>query len=361
VTRHLLGALTFATSTTTRSRKGTLMSAEWYLMSQGVVKGPVTAKQLRDLAEARQLSPSDRVKRNDGPWVDATRVKGLFDGGTVVTSPEEVPLTTIVEPARASLANPSPHALRGVTSIKQCISRDEKKKRSGAFLISGLFWLFMIFLVFSTFGIVLVIWLATWVINRLLAEYNVRKLQAVGTVATADQFPEVARELSEICEQFGVTPQPKVIVLNSSEVNAFALRFARKKVIVLLSETLDGIIDEPGQLRFILAHELCHLVLDDSIGGKFLVYRPAAFKAARELTCDNCGTAAAGDLTSSKTALKRVGVGNKLYPRLNEKFLEVEAKYIYSGITGWLLKQYLTYPPLGRRITNVASFHQEHA
>jgi Zn-dependent protease with chaperone function len=337
------------------------MSAEWYLMSEGVVKGPVTAKQLREFAQAGRVTRSDQVRKDDGPWVEASRVKGLFDGGVAGTSAEDAPLAMIDESARNSRGSPSPRSLSGVTSIKQCISRDEKKKRSGAFLISGLFWLFMVFLVFSTLGIVLVLWLVTWVINRLLAEYNVRKLQAVGTVATADQFPEVAQALSEICEQFGVTQQPKVIILNSSEVNAFALRFARKKVIVLLSETLDGIIDEPGQLRFILAHELCHLVLDDSIAGKFLVYRPAAFKAARELTCDNCGTAAAGDLTSAKTALKRVGVGNKLYPRLNEKFLEVEAKYIYSGITGWLLKQYLTYPPLGRRITNIASFHQEKA
>jgi Zn-dependent protease with chaperone function len=341
------------------------MTAEWYLMSNGVVKGPVTAKQLRDFAQAGRIDRSDQVRRNDGPWVDASRVKGLFDGGGVaIATAEEVAVLPIdeplrAEPPRAEPASSFPKVRSRVTSIKQCISREEKKKRSGAFLISGLIWFFLTLLVVASWGVLLVVWFIGWVINRLLAEYHVRKLQAVGTAATADQFPEVARALSEICQQFNVTSQPKVIVLNSSEVNAFALRFARKKVIVLLSETLDGVIDEPGQLRFILAHELCHLVLDDSFWGKFLLYRPAAFKAARELTCDNCGTAAAGDLASAKTALKRVGVGNKLYPRLNEKFLEVEAKYIYSGITGWLLKQYLTYPPLGKRLTNVASFHQE--
>ena len=213
----------------------------------------------------------------------------------------------------------------------------------------------------ASWGIILILWFITWVVNRMLSEYHVRKLQAVGTIATADQFPEVAQALSDICNQFTVKQHPKVIILNSSEVNAFALRFARKKVIVLLSQVLEGIIDQPGQLRFILAHELGHLVLDDTFGGKFLIYRPASFKAARELTCDNCGSAAAGDLESAKTALKRLGVGNKLFPRLSEQFLEVEAKYIYSGITGWLLRQYLTYPPLGRRLSNVTSFHEANA
>jgi Zn-dependent protease with chaperone function len=330
-------------------------------MSDGVVKGPVTAKQLRDFAQAGRIVRSDRVRRNDGPWVEASRVKGLFDGAPVDTAAaaDEVAVVPIDEPPHAEAASTFPKVRSRVTSVKQCVSRDEKKKRSSAFLVSGIIWLVIAIFVILSRGSLLVLWFIGWAINRLLAEYHVRKLQAVGTAATADQFPEVARALSEICQQFSVKSQPKVIILNSSEVNAFAIRFARKKVIVLLSETLDGIIDEPGQLRFILAHELCHLVLDDSFWGKFLLYRPASFKAARELTCDNCGAAAAGDLANAKTALKRVGVGNKLYPRLNEKFLEVEARYIYSGITGWFLKQYLTYPPLGRRLTNVASFHQE--
>jgi Zn-dependent protease with chaperone function len=337
------------------------MSSEWYLMSEGVVKGPVTAKQLRALAEARELSPTDRVRRNDGQWVEASRVKGLFESGSEAMSPDDYQLDS--RPVRTGelLSGSSRRGLPGVTSIKQCITREEKKKRFSAMMVSLLLWLLLGLFVIGSYGIILVVWFITWLIKRMLSEYNVRKLQAVGTVATADQFPEVAQALLDICDQFTVKQQPKVIILNSSEVNAFALKFARKKVIVLLSQVLEGIIDQPGQLRFILAHELGHLVLDDSFGGKFLIYRPAAFKAARELTCDNCGCAAAGDLESVKTVLKRLGVGNKLFPRLNEQFLEVEAKYIYSGITGWLLRQYLTYPPLGRRLSNVTSFHEANA
>ena len=129
----------------------------------------------------------------------------------------------------------------------------------------------------------------------MLSEYHVRSCRLSERPPRRTSSRRWRRH-SDICTQFNVEPQPKVIILNSSEVNAFALRFARKKVIVLLSQVLEGIIDQPGQLRFILAHELGHLVLDDTFGGKFLVFRPAAFKAARELTCDNCGCAAAGDL-----------------------------------------------------------------
>ncbi len=127
-------------------------------------------------------------------------------------------------------------------------------------------------------------------------------------------------------------------------------------MIVLLSETVEGILDNPEQLRFVIAHELAHLVLDHGFRGAFTVYRPASYKAARELTCDNAGLVAANSLESAKSVLKRLGVGHALHTKLNEAYLDAESRYIYSGITGWLLKQYLTYPPLGKRIQNVTQF-----
>ena len=74
------------------------------------------------------------------------------------------------------------------------------------------------------------------------------------------------------------------------------------------------------------------------------------------MTCDNAGLVCAGELESGKIMLKRLGVGNKLHGRLNEGYLQAQARYIYSGITGWFLKQYLTYPPLGKRIANLTQF-----
>jgi Zn-dependent protease with chaperone function len=244
-----------------------------------------------------------------------------------------------------------------VRSIKACISREERQKRAGVALVNVLVWVALTLLAIGTMGIIVILFVLGWIIRWLLSEYNVRKLQALGTTASTDQFPEIGRALHEVCSQFNVKDAPKVIVLNVSESNAFAVKFARKKVIVLLSQTLEGMLTRPGELRFILAHELAHVVLDHGARGVFELYKPAAYKAARELTCDNCGCAAAGDVEGAKAALKRLGVGNELYDRLNDDYLKAEAKYIYSGFTGWLLKQYLRYPPLGKRLVNVAEFH----
>ena len=246
--------------------------------------------------------------------------------------------------------------MRDVQSLKECISREEKSKRFGVAVVNFFIWLILAILVLASWGIILLLYGLTWAINSMLSEYNVRKLQALGTAARPEQFPEIWEALTLLCEKFGVGKLPRVIVVNESEVNAFALKFARKRVVVMLSKTLEGVIDKPDELRFFLGHEIAHILLDHGARGVFELHKPAAYKAARELTCDNCGCAAAGNLEAAKNALKRLGIGNRLLDRLNDQFLVAEAEYIYSGLTGWLLKRQLTYPPLGKRIQNVTEF-----
>lgn len=110
-------------------------------------------------------------------------------------------------------------------------------------------------------------------------------------------------------------------MISDSSVNAFAIEFTRKKVIVLLSKTLEGILDKPEQLRFVIGRVLAHNLLDHGARGIFESDKPASYHAAREKTCDNAGLAAARDLEVAKSMLKRPGVGNQLHNRLARRGL----------------------------------------
>lgn len=322
------------------------MSLDWYCEIDGQVEGPVTDQGLRQLARSGKISPTDRVRRGEGgEWLPASRCRGLFGNAPASTSDG------------AAATGPLP----GVRTAAACISPEEKKKRLGVLAINGLIWIVITLMAVATFGMILAFYGVGWLINRLLAEYNVRKLQAMGVTVTPRQFPEVDRALREVCEHFGIADRPRTIILNSGEMNAFAIRFARKKVLVLLTPFLEGSLDKPAELRFVLGHELGHTMLDHGVRGMFEIYKPAAYKAARELTCDACGCAAAGDLASAKAALKRVVVGNELHARLDEDDLARQADEIYFGVTGWLLKQYLTYPPIGKRLTSMSRFFDQNA
>jgi Zn-dependent protease with chaperone function len=271
------------------------------------------------------------------------------------TAPPAAPIAARTSPA-AGVSAPSQSALSRIRSVKECISREERKQRFSVILLNGLVWFASLIFTAATWGLAAILYLVGKGTAWFLSEFNVRRLQSLGCAVSERQFPEVASAIKEVCEQFQVAQIPRVLVINVSATNAFAVKSARHKVIVLLSQTLEGVLDKPAELRFLLAHEMAHIVLDHGFRGVFEIMKPAAYKAPRELTCDNCGVAAAGSLDSAKTVLKRLGAGNELYGRLREEVLIEEADYIYSGLSGWLLKRHLKYPPLGKRILNVTKF-----
>jgi Zn-dependent protease with chaperone function len=244
-------------------------------------------------------------------------------------------------------------AFNEVHSFLPCISDEERRQRLGVTAVNVFLWIILGVLAIVTFGVVLLLGLLAWLVQWLLSEYQVRKLQALGSVASEEQFPEVNAAMKSVCEQFGVTKVPRVIIIEARVMNAFALRFAGKRAIVLYTELLEGIIDDPRQLRAILAHEVCHSVLDHGWRGRWEIYKPARYKAARELTCDNAACVAAGTLEAAKTVIKKLCAGKNLYGRLSEKALTEEAVYVHSGFFGWLLRQYMTHPPAGTRLANL--------
>lgn len=242
--------------------------------------------------------------------------------------------------------------------VRFCTSTEEKRKRPGIFVVNLLVWAWLGFLVFATLGSILILYAITWIFRVMFAEFNVRRVQALGTAVSEKQFPEVTQALRDVCDYLGVEEEPRVIVLNDSQLNAFAMSFAKRRVVVLLSETLEGIIKSPSELRFIIGHEIGHHQLDFSRRGHFEIYRSAAYKAAREMTCDNIGHYVSGDLQKSKRLIRRLAVGHVLESRLDEEYLIEESDYLYSGFTGWLLKNHFTYPAVGKRLLNLMEFDE---
>jgi len=249
-------------------------------------------------------------------------------------------------------------AYENVTSFDQCVSDAERSQRLKVSVVNAVIWLLLVIGVVASMGTLLLIVAFGWVLNLLLSEYNVRCIQAVGATASPAQFPEVHRAAQDVCARFGVKELPRIVVLPSGEMNALAVKFARKKVVVVLSELLAGVVDDPARLRFLLAHEICHHALDHGRRGTFELAKSARYRQARELTCDNAGLAAAGEAGAARDVVKMLCVGRHLFDRLDEAALVAESQHIYSGLTGWFVRNYLSHPPAGARLENVARFHE---
>lgn len=268
-----------------------------------------------------------------------------------------------------------------ITSFGDCVSDDERRQRFGITLANLVLWSFLLLvtvgmtvaliaspaLVADEAGGLVVPFVAflgflfvKFGLGYLLSEYNVRMLQAQGATVSEEQFPAVYRAAREVRARFGLKREVPIIVISSGEANAFAIQFARKRVVVILSELLEAVIQHPGELRAILGHEMCHTVLDHGLRGVFEVYKTARYRAAREMTCDNAGYVAAGDYESARMLLRKLCAGKRLHTELSDASLAREARRIYSGFIGWLLAQKLNYPPFGRRLQNVDAFARKY-
>lgn len=243
-----------------------------------------------------------------------------------------------------------------IHSIEQCISSEEKKQRFGVTVVNALLWVAMLIATVASFGGFIIIAAITWFLNYLFSELNVRKLLALGAGVSPQQFPAVYQAMKDVKEQFRITQEIRVLVIARGDTNAFSIRFAQKRVILILSELLEGVIDHPEELRALLAHEMCHQVLDHGWRGRFELYKPMKYRMARELTCDNAGYAASGNLESTITLMKKTCVGQHLHNRLSTQALVEEARYLYSGIVGYFLRRSLSHPPTGARVENLQRF-----
>ena len=272
-------------------------------------------------------------------------------------------------------------SLDQIRSLSECLSPEERKQRFGVtfanVVIWGLIALIGVVLLLGAFAesqdpegdpgaaiaplfVIGGVLFVKFVVGYLVAEYNVRQLQAMGAAVHKSQFTAVYKAAQAVQRHFNIKKEVRVLVIASGETNAFAIKFARKHVVVLLSELLEGVIDNPEELLAILGHEICHTVLDHGLRGEFEIYKPARYRQARELTCDIAGYVAAGEAEATKAMLKKLAVGKELYVELSDEALAEEARYIYSGLTGWFLRRHLSHPPVGSRIRNIDTFAAEH-
>jgi Zn-dependent protease with chaperone function len=179
-----------------------------------------------------------------------------------------------------------------ISQFSQCRSDAERQQWPIVIIINILLW---ILLLLAAWIFVLLFGILTLLFGSIFAEYHVRNFQARGVTIGPDQFSDLYKTLQEVCGKFNYTKPVRLIILPTPYYNAMAMHFIRKRVVVVYSGLLESIIDDPAQVRALLAHELCHCQLNFSFPRRLLLYQSAKFRSARELTCDNAGLVASGE------------------------------------------------------------------
>jgi hypothetical protein len=188
-------------------------------------------------------------------------------------------------------------------------------------------------------------YLDTFEENRRQADQGIReKLIKHGIRLSERISPRIYRLFAEVCTRFGVEAQAEVFCLPSTEVNAFATIDIREtcaySLIGVTSSALERL--EDAELRFILGHELGHILfgnnrldglLSTSKDNPDITVLPAfgeslflRWRKKAEVSSDRAGLLAAGDFRASATALMKATFG------LSEKNLNLDVEALVSQV-----------------------------
>jgi Zn-dependent protease with chaperone function len=171
-----------------------------------------------------------------------------------------------------------------------------------------------------------------------------------------NQLPELYARVVHLASRAGIDPAPEAYVMQAGgELNAFATRFLRSRMIILFSELLDACANDETARDMVIGHELGHIRAGHLnwpwlvTPGMLVPFLGNAYSRAREYTCDRYGAVLCGDGAGALRGLAVLAAGGRLGPRVNVQQLATQRT---SLDTGWMTigKWLSTHPPLCDRV-----------
>jgi Zn-dependent protease with chaperone function/Tfp pilus assembly major pilin PilA len=180
-------------------------------------------------------------------------------------------------------------------------------------------------------------------------------IKGTGVRITHEQFPDLERQIAGCCAKLGLDREPEAYLLQmGGSLNAFATRFLGRDFLVLYSDVVDGLHDNPDALNFYIGHEIGHIKRKHLSWGTVLLPASllplvgAAYSRAREYTCDRHGLAACEQPLNAEFGLAALAAGGRRWRTMNksayiEQARETEGFWMsFHELVGdypWLVKR----------------------
>jgi len=185
----------------------------------------------------------------------------------------------------------------------------------------------IIFWILLTVGTIGIVWLyMAFIYLFVLFAHSALISYLKGNAVRIDesQFPDLHHRIAACCKQLGIPVVPEsYLMTGDGMLNAFATRFLRRYYIVLLSDVVDALDDDPEAVNFYIGHELGHIhrkhIANAWWMGPVLIMPllGAAYRRAQEYSCDLYGRACCARQESATRALAVLAAGTRRWKDLN--------------------------------------------
>ena len=211
------------------------------------------------------------------------------------------------------------------------IYKNEKKLFALMLTLSVAGW---ILIVLGTFGLALLYGLLFFLGYCFAQSALVSYIKGTAVHITGGQFPDLQRQVMECCAKLGLEEVPDAYLMQmGGALNAFAIRFLGRDFLVLYSDVVDALEDNPDALNFYIGHEIGHIKRKHLswsavlLPASVLPLLGAAYARAREYTCDRHGLAACADPVNAQLGLAALAAGGKRWRTLDKGAYLTQAQH----------------------------------
>ena len=205
--------------------------------------------------------------------------------------------------------------------------RDPKEKTAWLCLAvaSVPLWVLIVIWVVASMGIPLIFIGLLWLAKHLGEYFAAAFIRTNGVRLAEGQLPGLHALARQAALKLGVE-LPEVYVLQHNVWNAFAVKLAGKRLVVLYSGAIDSLLlkGDIRQLTWLIGHELGHHAAGHLDAGRrwvvlggWLPWLYLWYSRRCEFTCDRVGLYCAGSLELSNAALANLAVGSQLADKVN--------------------------------------------
>ncbi len=201
------------------------------------------------------------------------------------------------------------------------VDKNEKLLFTVLMVLGVLAW---VGLIIGTFGGALLFILFGFIFYIFIQSGFIAYLQGSGAIITQEQFPDLYAMHMECCDKLEVKKPPTLIMIHADGMfNALATRFFKKHYVILFSDIVDALKDEPEATKFYIGHELGHVKRNHLFWDPFMMlvsWLPligAGYSRAREITCDNHGRYCCNSDQAAVKAMSALVVGADRWKTMN--------------------------------------------
>lgn len=242
----------------------------------------------------------------------------------------------------------------------ELVYKNEKPLLRIAVIFSAIVWLG---LVVGTFGIVLLYLLLGYLFFLFAHSAFISHLKGSGVRISQDQYPDLYERLVRCCEKVGVSEVPEAYLLRTDFFNALATKFLGRHFVVLFTDVIDALEDQPGAIDFYIGHELGHIHRKHLswrtfvMPGSLLPVVGPALRRAEEYTCDRYGVACCQSESDIKAAIAAIAAGDTRWKTIN---VDAYINQVEATNGFWMSFNELTgdYPWLTKRMATAVALAQ---